>query len=288
MAVKLLRKNERTLPVAEVVEVTPKMAQGWLDSAAHNRNVVNIRVEQFAAMMKRGDWLVTGQGIIFNEKGELIDGQHRLMAIVLAGVPVHLLVVRDVIHRAQLVMDQGTRRTPHDQIKLREGIEVLPIHVAVAKQMIASVGGAGSKTRDLRMTDIQLLDRFYMHHHKAIEFAVSTYWGKSSVRGITIAPVFAPVARAFYNHPQHVLRRFVDVVVTGESVAEDELPAVALRNYLIAGRDRGLSSMGYKDRRSTYCKTEVALKAFIKGTKIQRLYQMTTEVELFPLPEEKK
>ncbi len=246
------------------------------------------RVEQYAEMMKRGDWLPTDQGIGINTKGQAINGQHRLNAIIKADKPITMLVVRGLMDRALLVTDQGAKRTAHDQIKLREGFEVQPIHIAVAKSMITSVGGIGDKARGKITTDIQLLDRFYVRHRTAIEFAVRNFWtGHNTVKGVTIAPVFAPVARAYYTQDRELLQRFTQVVSTGFSESADESAAIVLRNYLIAGRDKGLSARSYGDRYHIYKKTEVALKAFLKGERIQRLGHHVLEAELFLLPEEK-
>ncbi len=288
--VQLIKAKTRELPIATYETIDAGLAQTYLDTAAPNRNLVFRKIEQYAEMMKRGDWLMSGQGIVFDERGRLLDGQHRLHAIIRVDQPVTILVVRNVRDIAQLVMDQGARRTPHDQIKLREGFDVQPVHVAVAKSMIRSVGGEGVKAREITLTDIQLLDRYYFKHRKAIEFAVGTYWrGAKTIKGVTIAPVFAPVARAYYTNDQEILRRFIDVVVTGMAESKDEGAAVVLRNYLIAARDAGkaLSARAGKDRYTIYKKSEVALRAFIAGETIQRLGQMTTEHELFPMPGEK-
>jgi hypothetical protein len=47
-------------------------------------------VRDFAEAMRRGDWRLTHQGIAFDASGALVDGQHRLAAIVEADVPVEI------------------------------------------------------------------------------------------------------------------------------------------------------------------------------------------------------
>jgi hypothetical protein len=282
---KLIKQTERILPTANYETITPSQAQEWLDRPARNRKMVERRVGLYAAAMLRGDWVLTSQGIAFDELGSLIDGQHRLHAIIRADIPVDMLVIRAASNRSQLVLDQGAKRTPHDQIALREGWQVLPIHTAVAKVMIESVGGAGANERRSTTTDIQLLDRFYVRHHKAIEFAVETMWAShGSLKGVIIAPTIAPVARAYYTIDNTLLARFCDVLATGMSDGQGESPIIVLRNWLIAGRERSLSSRAGKDRNTIYKKAELALKAFIDGDSIQRLSSMTLDRELFPIP----
>lgn len=39
-------------------------------------------VKGFAEAMSRGEWMVTHQGIAFSSAGVLVDGQHRLAAVI--------------------------------------------------------------------------------------------------------------------------------------------------------------------------------------------------------------
>lgn len=271
-------------PQCGYMSVTPDQATAWLDKSAKNRKISERRVGLYAAAMKRGDWMLTNQGIAIDEFGMLIDGQHRLRAIVQADIPVTLLVIQSTPNRAQLVLDQGLKRTPHDQVALREGWDVTPLHIAIAKSMIAGVGGPGSQQRREEATDIQLLDRFYVRHHKAIEWTVAQFHSKATVKGVTIAPSMAPIARAWYKHDVNVLVRFCEVLATGMAERKGDSPAIILRNWLIAGREKSLSSRAGKDRYSIYKKAELALDAFLNNKSIERLSNMKLDEELFPIP----
>lgn len=271
-------------PTCEYVTVTPDQAESWLSKSAKNRKMSARRVGLYAAAMKRGDWMLTNQGIAIDEFGMLIDGQHRLRAIVEADTPVQLLVIRATPNKSQLVIDQGFKRLPHDQVGLREGWEVTPMHIAVAKSMVTSIGGTGDTERRGIISDIQLIDRFYVRHHKAVEFAVAQFAARQKIKGVTIAPVLAPVARAYYSVDQNALVRFCEVVATGMADRKGDGPAVVLRNWLIQGREKALSSRSGKDRFAIYKKTELALKASLDGESIQRLGQLQLDAELFQIP----
>jgi hypothetical protein len=79
-----------------LMEVTPALAAEWLTKNGKNRPLGKRRVSLLAAAIRRGEWKVTHQGIAFGSDGLLTDGQHRLAAIVDAGIPVTMLVSRDV------------------------------------------------------------------------------------------------------------------------------------------------------------------------------------------------
>jgi hypothetical protein len=284
-ATRLIKTASRRLPTSEYVEVTPLLARQWLATAARNRKIHEIWIERYAERMKRGDWMVTDQGIAFNDAEELIDGQHRLHAVVRANRTITMLVTRGLDQRAQLVMDQGIRRQVHEQIALRENWEVAPIHLAIAKAMISGVGGAGDRERQSISSDPQLMERFYKHHHQAIEWTAVQFTHEPFVKGVSIAPVMAPVARAWYAEDHAELMSFCRVVVTGMSEHRNDQAAVALRNWLIAGRERGLST-GTSKRILIYKKTEIALRAFLKAEQLERIGQRQLDRELWPIPGE--
>src|SRR5262245_63514371 len=68
-----------------VVDVTPELASNWLSECnTHNRKLVEAHVERLAREMKADRWKLTHQGIAFSTKHVLLDGQHRLWAVVMS------------------------------------------------------------------------------------------------------------------------------------------------------------------------------------------------------------
>ena len=74
------------------VLVTPPLAASWLKRNLCNRPVTQGAVLYLANEMKQGTWQHTHQGICFNKEGVLLDGQHRLHAVIVAGVAVWMNV----------------------------------------------------------------------------------------------------------------------------------------------------------------------------------------------------
>jgi hypothetical protein len=94
--------------------VTPLKAQAYLQLNTNNRNQRAWWVQTLADSIKRGEWQCSHQGIAISESGWLLDGQHRLRAIVLADSPVEMLVVKGLPDDTQKVMDYGIKRTLSD------------------------------------------------------------------------------------------------------------------------------------------------------------------------------
>lgn len=112
----------------KIQTVTPKMAQAWLEGNVDNRRLRESRVLHFSKILQLGEWDLTGDAIVFDDQGVLINGQHRLTAIVVTGIPARLLILRGVPSSAQEVMDQGLSRNLGDQLH-RRGI-AYPIYIA--------------------------------------------------------------------------------------------------------------------------------------------------------------
>ncbi len=72
--------------------ITPALAARIVDNCnVDNRKTRQGKVAEFARYMERGDWMVKGT-LEFLESGRIHDGQHRLKAVVAAGVPASFLV----------------------------------------------------------------------------------------------------------------------------------------------------------------------------------------------------
>lgn len=119
----------------EIVDVTPELARTWLKANTRNRNLRQADVEKYARDMRAGRWQFTGEAIKFSKTGVLLDGQHRLHAIVKAGVPVKTLVIWGIDDPAQHVMDTGAKRTPGDALSLN-GVKSAPLCAAGARLAI--------------------------------------------------------------------------------------------------------------------------------------------------------
>ena len=61
--------------------VTPTMAEDMLKDNTENRTLRPKHVDRLVKDMREDRFLTTHQGIAFDERGKLIDGQHRLHAI---------------------------------------------------------------------------------------------------------------------------------------------------------------------------------------------------------------
>ncbi len=109
--------NDHDLIQMRTVRITPEIAENFLSKNKSNRKHRKTVVINLTKILKKNDWVYTHQGIAFNKDGILIDGQHRLMAVVQSGVPARMCVFTNVPNEAFGVIDQGEKRSAYDILK---------------------------------------------------------------------------------------------------------------------------------------------------------------------------
>jgi hypothetical protein len=118
-------------PDIDVEVVTPDKAHEWLGQNQGNRHLSPSVVQRYATDMRNGDWRVTGDPLRFTRDGRLLDGQHRLAAVIAAQVTVPMVVIRNVPDNAQEVIDSGLRRRLSDSLAMRGASDVLQLAATV-------------------------------------------------------------------------------------------------------------------------------------------------------------
>lgn len=94
--------------------VGPEMAEKFLATSDKNRAVSTGRVLTLANEMRLGKWVLNGENIIFSESGKLLDGQHRLLAIIESGCHVQLSITTGAPDTAFETINTGRSRSHGD------------------------------------------------------------------------------------------------------------------------------------------------------------------------------
>ncbi len=144
-----------------IVKVTPAMALEWLAMNKGNRRLRRLHIRQLADAMLRGEWVLTPDGIAFDVNGTLINGQHRLHAIVLSGMTIEMNVTTGVPEKAFKVIDQGVKRTTGDLLRLdsrvaqplRRGASITLGFGSPTAAQIEAVGSSGLLESIVRVVD---------------------------------------------------------------------------------------------------------------------------------------
>lgn len=141
-------KKDAPMKTAKFVLVTPAMAQEMIRINLTNRRLRRWWVSALASAIKRGEYVCTHQGVAISVSGVLLDGQHRLEAIIESGVAVEMLVVTGIPDEAFGVIDCGIKRTVSD-------LTGLPKKTSEVARLIASFtfGGTVSAAQVLQVAE---------------------------------------------------------------------------------------------------------------------------------------
>lgn len=119
-------------PSVRRVVVDAALAKRWLAENPRNRPIQKAYVRELAAQMRDGRWRFAGDPIRRAEGNALLDGQHRLHAVIEADTAVPFFVIEGMDPNAQDVMDRGRKRTIG---------HVLSIHGATSGNTLAAALG---------------------------------------------------------------------------------------------------------------------------------------------------
>ena len=100
--------------------ITPAIAADMLTRNTGNRKLRNRVAISYATQMTRGQWVETHEPIAVDAHGNLIDGQHRLKAIVISGraQSMWLATYADDMTATDLPIDMGLRRSAADALQI--------------------------------------------------------------------------------------------------------------------------------------------------------------------------
>lgn len=218
--------------------IDPHKAQEYLNlvEEKHQRKFSKSRAEKYAKAMRGHQWLLTHQGIAFDENGRLIDGQHRLAAIPLSGTTQKFLVTRglpvSVKNGTTLYtidsIDRGDMRSVADQLAMRNNIKNSH-RVATACRLILA-----SATADLSIQCSAHTALFIIEKYPQLKsFQLGT------IEGLRSGYIWAAVALAAKVDHRTALK-FYEKLITGEMIKKGD-PAFCVRNYLLDSRKKSAS-----------------------------------------------
>lgn len=251
--------------------VTPEMAANWLQANTRNRPINESKVRRIASDIREGRWIVTHQGIAFDRLGTLLDGQHRLHAIVLAGIGVWINVTRNASPESMIQIDSIEPRTAAVQLTLiGEMGQVNRNEIATLRAMLKSTSVCGKFSISVEAEKLKAHRDAIAFTHKHLPTAI----GK-----IVDSMTRAVIARAYYSVDHEKLARFCAALTRQAATTQDEQVVVSVIRSLVSSSGGRAKTKGER-----YGIVQRGLYAFVRGEYLAKIYPATQEH--FPLPEE--
>jgi hypothetical protein len=249
-----------------------------------NRNVTSHRVTGYRKIMTEGDWTL-GDPLKFSKSGNLIDGQHRLMAVP-DGCKIPFVILTGQPDKAAETYDQGMKRNALHIARIR-GIEsITGKHVSIIRMMFVFRSESSHISTLLSAHKIVTIFQRHKKIMEAIEFSLR-YRKKSFA--MLYAPVLAVVARAYLSDcplSNQDLDFFLYIFQGGSesdypnTVRRSGSAPLALRNALQKSGVVRECSGTY--RKESFFKTQSALVAYSQKKNVCHFKE--TQKNVFPVP----
>lgn len=255
---------------AFVEKITPERARFYLAKNTSNYRKMNRnKVLMYARDMRSGKWQENGESIKFNKTGKLVDGQHRLQAIVESGVPVKMMVVTDVDEDVTL-FDCGKNRSVRE-IGIAEGIEPRLVENSMASAVAVilmgdprgyKVGGSSNAFP----TKPEIINHIKSHEYTwhCVAEVMKGARDNPTRKGIVFAAVYLMLSN---GADMEELSDFMSVANTGFPISgRESTPAIVLRNMLMWNTDKA------ENRVLLFSATVDAFNDFTKGVSRRKTY----------------
>lgn len=249
-----------------IEDIDRAKASKYLEKNLNNRHINARTVDRYSKQMKAGEWQVNGEPIMFSAKGNLLNGQHRLSAIVASNKIVAIPVFRGVAEDAIKTIDTGRPRSLADHLKIHgysadSGLGLTVIAATIRIVFDFNADGLFTQRR-VKITPTEAIK--YLEEHPAIfdsaKFVVD-HRSKSPV------PISIIVALHYLLRKIDCVEadEFIEKFFTGEDQAKGS-PILALRAKLdFSAKER---RQGNSNRREDAGLIIKAWKAFVGGKDI--------------------
>lgn len=243
-----------------IEKISPLRAAALLRLNKRNRPVKRQNLVFLCDELRSGRWQVNGDAIRITTDGDLLDGQHRLMAVVQTGISIDTLVIYGVDACAFETIDTGAARSNADALTV--GGEKNSRNLAAALTLMKDLmGGNTSFIRTVKISNTEIVGLL----EKNPDVRGSVRWGNALVR--LVPPSAAIALHCLFSRVDKIAAdSFFDHVHSGLDMTFDN-PAFVLRQRLI----ENATSKSKITRRYLIALMIKAWNAYRKGQKIKFL-----------------
>lgn len=246
----------------ETIHLSPERAAQLLEHNTHNRPVAQRHVDRIARQIADGHWRFNGDTIKVSDDGEVLDGQHRLWAVVETQTAIETIVVYGIAREAFATIDTVRKqRSGGDTLSL-VGVDRYRNMISEALKWLLRYRGNfiedfRAPIHKIENSDIEVAYAENKSISKAVEKAMKC-------RGLGSTSLIAFVYYIAANRNEELADRMMDTLVDPSSVNLND-PFFRLRSYFTGER------LKQKDPLLTIALMIKALNAAAAGQKLTHL-----------------
>lgn len=246
--------------------ITPDVAASLLAANTNNRTLNRDAVDYYKSQMLTNQWRLNGETIKVGSNGVLLDGQHRLAAIMESGVTLEMPVCRDIHPDWVSTIDTGRQRKPADHLSIA-GFRKDSSILAAAAAVCMNFDREGKYVRDWKKTPaFKIID--WVEKNKGLVASIGRVpvsIGKLCPRSIAVAMHYT--FSSYYGAAQAEI--FFDHLNSGAELKRGS-PILALRSRLIEMKNQRVV-MSSSNRTMIIYYFVQAFKAWLDNREIKTL-----------------
>lgn len=248
-------------------DVSPSLAKLMLMHNTKNRPTNTNWVAQLAGRMANGEWQENGDTIRFSNQGILLDGQHRLYAIIKSGKTIALSLVFGLLPEAFQTIDDNRKRSPSD-VLANAGYSYYHV-LAAAARIIPTISGDSQTSSGIStaLSNMQILD--FVEENPRIYDLVSDVVCIYN-KGDKLIPKSELLAFCFLFDKKDSIEamKFIEMLSIGEGLLRNH-PVFVLRKRLTKGKINKDYSIDPKSRRKMIAITWNSFRSGLKTKQIR-------------------
>lgn len=259
---------------AKFEKVTPDKARDYLLFSNGNRDIDKQRFDLYVSEMKTGKWVTNTDAIGFDDAGVLINGHHRLNAVLLSGTTQVFLVARGFPHETFANIDTGKSRSSGDILAIQKIPNSKNVASIISSALKFKAGRAtlGFAKHAIKLTNTQV----NLEYSKAPEYWQEIYkkvmkWYADLLKIATpsfIGGLFIMLSEI----DESAAEEFFEKLCTGTHL-EPRSPIKILRDNMV----RAYRAKDKQTDKTKYCEFIKAWNFFRVGKEISLLKWASTE-----------
>tara|TARA_R100000700_G_scaffold24437_1_gene31353 strand:+ start:373 stop:1230 length:858 start_codon:yes stop_codon:yes gene_type:complete len=235
-------------PSFSIEEISPDYARQILNNKNNsNRTIRKPNVARLVTAIENGEWQITNQGIAFDSNGNLLDGQHRLEAIIKTGKTLKIMVARNMKPAIFNAVDVGAARSAGDILYIAGCSNSSKIAAGIKVYIFYKKYPSGNWSNITRPSHLQVLEVYKKEEEtwSEINRRVSIFYKKFHFLNLSVSiPLYKLLLEKGYK--EQVINIFFNQFSEGSNLDIDN-PMLSLRNQMMqkAFRNRGSSNQRY-------------------------------------------
>lgn len=260
---------------AKFETITPKLAAQLLKKNNINRKIRERKVNRLVETIRSGQWKVNGESICIAEDGTLLNGQHRLTAVMVSKTPIVTLVARGLSKDVMPTIDIGNPRTAADHLRMA-GFKGNHGALAAAVKICLSFDQKGQYgDKKIGMSPQEMFT--YLKAERGLLKSQELFEGNANL--MAILPPSATIATHFLfsQIDRDAANTFFHHLETGENLGKTS-PILKLRMELTTLRND--SKRGEIRRRMFLHFLCTAFDAYLNDKRVERLPEYRGDVKV--------